>query len=752
MKKFLLFLPTLLVLLLLSGSDVSAQSCFSGAGWEGPPAGTVPTANRAKPIYATCDGTQVVGGSVPFIVQFGGDASSVYGNTATGNNLRIQDTVNNPEIQLQFGTNSTDHWALYNSQSSDSLRVWGGGSDRVTILSSGYVGIGTTNPSTANQLTVESASTGIQIRDDSANNVAGTILGTLDFSDQYSANASQARIEAIRGATASGGDYPTNLNFYTTPDGSATLSKRLSIDYGGNFDFNSGQLYVQQSTGNIGIGTVSPSASLDVYTNRDMYLGRSGQSSLRMVPLSDNYWFELYNSTRTGTGSKFYFAGYQGANNTFTVDIANGRVGVKNSSPSATLDVVGNIKIVDGSESDGYVLMSDAAGLASWQPVSAASGIYSGYWQLSGSNLYASSTSWNVGIGTINPSTANKLTVEGASTGIQIREDSANSAIGTTLGTLDFSDQYSANTSQARIEVVRGATAAGGDYPTNLNFYTTPDGSATLSKRLSIGYNGYTNLHDAVGPRQLFSREDTTTGTGDWFGQIMFDSTDGGLSTTDAPVIIRALSSESQSAGDKGGYLSIFTKATDNDSSTSATERLRITQAGDATALQVYGNANATMLSAGSDSLVLASNENVFYGNADQTSAGYLMLLQTESQDQFRVATSGQVTAYGFYNFSDERLKDVQSKIKNVLGKLTNINPVYFYWKNQPFANDLQIGLIAQEVEKEFPELVTIDSQGMKSVAYDKFSALLLAALKDQQAEIDNINQRLDNLEKLLAD
>ncbi|MFH1030685.1 MAG: hypothetical protein V1770_05510, partial [bacterium] len=56
--------------------------------------------------------------------------------------LRITDIAQNPELQLQYGANAADHWAFYNHQTLDDLRIWGGGSDRVTILQNGNVGIG----------------------------------------------------------------------------------------------------------------------------------------------------------------------------------------------------------------------------------------------------------------------------------------------------------------------------------------------------------------------------------------------------------------------------------------------------------------------------------------------------------------------------------------------------------------------------------------------------------------------------------
>ncbi|MBU1036844.1 hypothetical protein KKF32_02300, partial [Patescibacteria group bacterium] len=68
-------------------------------------------------------------------------------NTSGVSRLRITDidATDNPELQLQYGTGD-EHWALYNEKWDDSFRIWGNGADRLTILQSGDVGIGTTSP------------------------------------------------------------------------------------------------------------------------------------------------------------------------------------------------------------------------------------------------------------------------------------------------------------------------------------------------------------------------------------------------------------------------------------------------------------------------------------------------------------------------------------------------------------------------------------------------------------------------------
>jgi len=64
------------------------------------------------------------------------------------------------------------------------------------------------------------------------------------------------------------------------------------------------------------------------------------------------------------------------------------------------------------------------------------------------------------------------------------------------------------------------------------------------------------------------------------------------------------------------------------------------------------------------------------------------------------------------------------------------------------------MGLIAQEVEEIFPEVVSTDSKGYKSVAYGKLVGALIEAVKELKSEVDFLKQensllkeRLKNLE-----
>jgi hypothetical protein len=54
------------------------------------------------------------------------------------------------------------------------------------------------------------------------------------------------------------------------------------------------------------------------------------------------------------------------------------------------------------------------------------------------------------------------------------------------------------------------------------------------------------------------------------------------------------------------------------------------------------------------------------------------------------------------------------------------------------------MGVIAQDVEKVCPELVSTDEEGTKSVAYGNMVGLLIEAIKDQQKQIDELRAKLE--------
>jgi len=102
----------------------------------------------------------------------------------------------------------------------------------------------------------------------------------------------------------------------------------------------------------------------------------------------------------------------------------------------------------------------------------------------------------------------------------------------------------------------------------------------------------------------------------------------------------------------------------------------------------------------------------------------------------------GTMTAGGFIYASDVKLKKNINTIDNSLAKIIQLRGVTFNWKKD---NSPSVGLIAQEVEKVFPELVT-EQNGIKAVQYGNLVAPLIEAVKEQQTEIQNQQNQINEM------
>ena len=115
------------------------------------------------------------------------------------------------------------------------------------------------------------------------------------------------------------------------------------------------------------------------------------------------------------------------------------------------------------------------------------------------------------------------------------------------------------------------------------------------------------------------------------------------------------------------------------------------------------------------------------------------------------IIVNGKVSASdGFYETSDERLKNFSTPIDIDLDKLSNLTKSYFTWKDSNNI-DRQLGVSAQEIRELYPEIVTEDKDGNLQVAYDKLSVVALAAIDQLHDENKALKNNINNLEERLA-
>ena len=91
---------------------------------------------------------------------------------------------------------------------------------------------------------------------------------------------------------------------------------------------------------------------------------------------------------------------------------------------------------------------------------------------------------------------------------------------------------------------------------------------------------------------------------------------------------------------------------------------------------------------------------------------------------------------------SDERAKEDITPITGALNKVQQLGGYSFTLKA---TDEKSSGVIAQEVQKVMPELVQEGAEGLLSVQYGNMVGLLIEAIKEQQAQIDELKQKLNS-------
>jgi len=132
-----------------------------------------------------------------------------------------------------------------------------------------------------------------------------------------------------------------------------------------------------------------------------------------------------------------------------------------------------------------------------------------------------------------------------------------------------------------------------------------------------------------------------------------------------------------------------------------------------------------------------------------------------------QLSATGDVVAYS----SDERLKENIKPIENAVDKIKQLKGVTFDWNEksqelgfEPSTKTNDVGVIAQDVEAVFPQLVHLapfdigsDEEGKatsrtgedyKTVNYARLTAVLIEAVKEQQKQIDELKEIINGFTK----
>jgi hypothetical protein len=175
-----------------------------------------------------------------------------------------------------------------------------------------------------------------------------------------------------------------------------------------------------------------------------------------------------------------------------------------------------------------------------------------------------------------------------------------------------------------------------------------------------------------------------------------------------------------------------------------STQFLRSDAADQKTAGTLRFNDNVLLTLGTSDDFELYHNGT---GNFMDLNLGDLSIRDTTTTRFTFARTTGNFTATGEITaFSDITLKDNIEVIADPLTKILSIRGVTFTRNDLADTETRHMGVIAQEVEQYFPEVVQTTEDGIKTVNYGAMAGAFIEAFKDQQNQIDELRTMVQKL------
>ncbi|MFO0703360.1 MAG: tail fiber domain-containing protein [Patescibacteria group bacterium] len=553
----------------------------------------------------------------------------------------------------------------------------------------------------------------------------------------------QALVSNVDGAGRASGSFAFN-----TRDLSGTLTERLRID----------------STGKVGIGTTSPAGALDVegtiignYLSAELSIIANGSIGTDYQNYGAGYTYGFStdgngNITVKGTGNSS-FAGKVGIGTTNPTNLlsiygsgsdpGNVQFDVTNSNSSGdtrfTLNNSGTGQIIFQATGADYLIpntgniftqgdMQKLSFMTNGDMSSGGTGYISfltGGYDPSNERMRVTA-SGNVGIGTTSP--AGRLQVTGGASGnvsLVLRGNSSNDAnlqewrlndgsLQTTITSRGFIDLSGANGSSTFNPIIKFNTHHVGNSELSGGFDNGILKESSLGRILvNFVTNNSTNSLFSGGVDGEGYRRFAISGGGTWYVGPGTSGVDTSLARSSGAGFYVNSTVTSANIFDIQGVSS---------------------QTGDYFDISSYGGATGDLLTVTSTGLVGIGTTNpqqplhVYRGSDGapvrfEDTNGYCEINPT--------STTWTCT-------SDRTLKKDIETIDNAeaLRRINLLDAVTFRWNKQDENDKKSYGLIAQDVEKIFPEFVTTSESGLKSVSYGSFTPVLISAIKAQQVQI----------------
>ena len=548
-----------------------------------------------------------------------------------------------------------------------------------------------------------------------------------------STNLNRPIIEAI-----SDGDETVGINFRTNGTSKGLIQWEARSGVEGVAIYSNGtalanRILFVNANGNVGIGTTSPSTTLNVWGNTTLGGTNTGHTSQDFTRLQGygvlhadtnkygNYGSLLFFANPTWTASAHQYlitnaldtnkfgiirsvdattiptlttAGAVGSGTADFVIDGDGNVGIGTTSPDNKLDVAGNISISTDAQKEFIFNTNAGTALGNIQSINEDgthqalwfgtynSGIQDGQMVITGAG--------NVGIGTTTPRSE-----------LDVRNGVVTAGTaGATAGTLQFAGYYTTDDI--------------------LNTY----GSGYSSAATTIGYAvkpkvGTANAFVSAAGNAAFSK-----------GVLVIDNE---LEFLNAPAATIAVDSDvtmtSRFIVKSDGNVGINTTTPQN--TLNVIGDLNVTGTSNLEGLTVNNNADSKFVGSVTPNLLFVdiSTDRVGIGTS---SPSYTLSVPNGEICEFTAGTSA--------CSSDIRLKENIKPITNAIDMLMKLNPVEFTFKN---TGESSAGLIAQDVEKVYPEWVVLKDDGYKTYDNPGFAFYLIKAVQEQQIQIEELRTEL---------
>ena len=303
---------------------------------------------------------------------------------------------------------------------------------------------------------------------------------------------------------------------------------------------------------------------------------------------------------------------------------------------------------------------------------------------------------------------------------------------GSQLTNLPSSSPFSLNTTSGN-GIQSSTNIASGDFSTAIGSFTTASSVSSTAMGLQTEASGYTST--AMGLETEASGY-TSTAMGRSTEASGYISTAMGYYTEASGDYSTAMGYYNEASGDYSIAIGSFTTASGNQSTAIGRE----SRASDFGSL-VIGQYNLLGSTVTNNSTSFSLENTAFVigngGNHDDRS------------DALTVLFDGTTTIAGDLSInSDARLKANIISLGSTLAKVLQIDGKSYTMKKDE-NNKQKIGVLAQDIEKVFPELVS-ESNGVKSVNYQGLVPVLINALKEQDAKMNEQQTEIDELKEMV--